>query len=80
MPGSPPKQHFTSINSERLAMLDAGEESEEEIIQESTYARGKGENAVELPFNRLEMTKNTKEMEVQAKNFAEDEFRTSEEE
>jgi hypothetical protein len=33
---------------------DAGEESEEEAIQQPINAsKGKGENAVELPFNRL---------------------------
>lgn len=56
----PPEQDFTGINSERLAMLDANA-CEDETVQEPICASGgKGENAVELPFNRLAMN-NTKE-------------------
>jgi hypothetical protein len=59
-PNRAPKQDFEGINSERLGMLNASEECEDETIQGSTYSsRGKGENAVELPFNRLAMMNNT---------------------
>jgi hypothetical protein len=61
-----PEQDFTGFNSERLTMLDGSEEGEDESarVEEPTltYAsRGRGENAVELPFNRLDMMNNAKE-------------------
>jgi hypothetical protein len=76
------EQGFTGINSERLAMLDASEECEDErvSVQEPVYAsRGRGENAVELPFNRLARMNNTKETSVR-KDAKDDESEISEEE
>lgn len=59
---------------------DAGEESEEETIQQPTNAsKGKGENAVELPFNRLARLNDEKEMS-EIKWAVNDEIEISEEE
>jgi hypothetical protein len=44
----------TGINPERLAMLGREEDSEDEILQEQGFVRPKGENFVQLPFNRLD--------------------------
>jgi hypothetical protein len=47
----------TGINPERLAMLEAEDESEEDEVREKTFGGGKGGNSVQMPFNRLEMMK-----------------------
>ena len=79
-PNQPPDQDFTGVNSERLEMLDASEECEDEAVQEPIYPnRGKGENAVELPFNRLAMMNKGKETPVR-KVAQDEESEISEEE
>jgi len=73
------EQDFTGINSERFAMLDASED-EGVSVQEPVYAsRGRGENAIELPFNRLARINNIKETSVR-KDAIDDESEISEEE
>jgi hypothetical protein len=77
-PNHAPERDFTGINSERLAMLHASDEYQAETTQEPTYSnRGRGENAVELPFNRLAMINNLKETLGQ-KITNDDEFEISE--
>lgn len=71
-PSYPTERHFTGINSDRLAMLDAGEEPEEEIVQQPIAGKGKGENAVELPFNRLAMLNKKKTSEIVNGNMNEE--------
>jgi hypothetical protein len=87
-PGSPFKQKsiqkdaFSGLNSARLAMLNGGDDDfeQEAVIEQPTYAsKGKGENAVELPFNRLARMHEAKET-GEMKKIRDDEMDISEEE
>lgn len=65
----PTEQSFTGVNTERLAILDAGEEYEDEIVQEPTYvSKGTGENVVELPFNRLATMNRNENSDIDAED------------